>query len=92
MKVTVEVDSEAIEEAMKATGALSKEDAVYIALQSISKADWIKEFSIVGPFPPPEEWKGALFPGYDPKGSNSPTAAASFNAPTYEAAATAVAS
>jgi len=90
MKVSVELDAEVVEEAMKATGAQSREDAIYIALQSVAKADWLKGFSVVGPFPPPEEWKEALSPDYDPRASylerssftrNNP------NPPVYETAA-----
>jgi len=90
MKVSVELDSEIVEEAMRATGAQSKEDAIYIALQSISKADWLKDFSVVGPFPSPEEWKDAISPDYDPKvpyTGNSSFAHDSSNVRTYETAA-----
>jgi len=90
MKVSVELDAEVVEEAMKATGAQSKEDAIYIALQSVSKADWLKDFSVVGPFPPPEEWKDAVSPDYNPKApysGNSPFAHDSANVRTYETAA-----
>jgi|GEM_PF-977379 len=90
MKVSVELDAEIVEEAMKATGALSKEDAIYIALQSVSKADWLKGFSVVGPFPSPEEWKDALSPDYNPSASYSERSSFTKNnpnPPVYETAA-----
>jgi len=69
MKVTVEVDAIAMEDAMKATGLKSKEKVAHAALERMAGKQWNKDLirRLSPYFLSPSQLEDALYPGYDPK-------------------------
>jgi|GEM_PF-2689595 len=72
MKITVEVDARVMEEALKATGARSREEVANTALKRMAEKRWNKSlFRRLSPhFLTPSDLEDALYPDYDPRKPN----------------------
>ena len=67
MKMTMHIDEELLKRVMADYDYESKTEAVEMALRELDRKTRFRRFGTEGLGLAPEEWKDAIFPGYDPK-------------------------
>lgn len=67
MKMTMHIDEDLLKRVMDDYGYESKTEAVEMALRELDRKTRFRHFGTEGLGLTPEEWKDAVFPGYDPK-------------------------
>lgn len=67
MKMTMHIDEDLLKRVMEDYGYESKTEAVEMALRELDRKIRFRKFGTEGLGLSPEEWKDAVFPGYDPK-------------------------
>jgi hypothetical protein len=71
MKMTMHIDEDLLKRVMDEYGYESKTEAVDMALRELDRRTRFKAFLKVDSEISPEEWKNAVYPGYDPKDLSS---------------------
>lgn len=67
MKMTMHIDEALLKRVMEEYGYDSKTEAVEMALRELDRKARFRHFGTEGLGLTDEEWKDAIFPGYDPK-------------------------
>jgi hypothetical protein len=67
MKMTMHIDEDLLKRVMDEYGYESKTEAVDMALRELDRKMRFRQYGTEGLGLKPEEWKDAVFPGYDPK-------------------------
>jgi Bacterial antitoxin of type II TA system, VapB len=67
MKMTMHIDEELLKRVMADYDYESKTEAVEMALRELDRKTRFKRYGTEGLGLTTEEWKDAIFPGYDPK-------------------------
>ncbi len=67
MKMTMHIDEALLQRVIESYGYSSKTEAVEMALRELDRRTRFKTFLKVDSEIPTEEWKNAVYPGYDPK-------------------------
>jgi Arc/MetJ family transcription regulator len=67
MKMTMHIDENLLKRVMDEYGYESKTEAVEMALRELDRKARFRHFGTEGLGLTSEEWKDAVFPGYDPK-------------------------
>ncbi len=71
MKMTMHIDEDLLKRVMKEYGYESKTEAIEMALRELDRKTRFRRFGTEGLGLTPEEWKDAVYPGYDPKNLSS---------------------
>lgn len=61
------IDADLLKRVMDEYGYESKTETVEMALRELDRKSRFRRFGTEGPGLTPDEWKDAVFPGYDPK-------------------------
>jgi Bacterial antitoxin of type II TA system, VapB len=67
MKMTMHIDENLLKRVMEDYGYESKTEAVEMALRELDRKMRFRRFGTEGLGLTDDEWKDAIFPGYDPK-------------------------
>ncbi len=67
MKMTMHIDEDLLKRVMEEYKYESKTEAVEMALRELDRKRRFRRYGTEGLGLTPDEWKDAIFPGYDPK-------------------------